>query len=61
MFADYNDIVTVQDIAKMLSMKEYKVYELIKNGKIRRLNTGKPYIVPKSEVVRFVEESIIEQ
>lgn len=61
MFADYNDIVTVHDIAKMLSMKEYKVYELIKNGKIRRLNTGKPYIVPKSEVVRFVEESIIEQ
>lgn len=61
MFANYNDIVTVQDIARMLSMKEYKVYELIKCGKIRRLNTGKPYIVPKSEVIRFVEESIIEQ
>ncbi len=61
MFAEYKDVVTVNDVAEMLCIKPYRVYELIKNGYLRRLNTGKPYVVPKTEVIRFVEESVLEQ
>lgn len=60
MFAEYKDILTVQDVAEMLSIKQYRVYDLIRTGHIRRLNTGKPYLIPKTEVIKFVEDAIIE-
>ncbi len=60
MFEKYNDVVTVDELAEMLSIKTYKVYELIKSKQIRRLNIGKPYLIPKSEVIRFVSESLLE-
>lgn len=60
MFAEYNDVLTVEDVAKMLCIKPYRVYDLIKNGKIKRLNTGKPFVIPKMEVIRFVETSMLE-
>lgn len=60
MFEEYNDVVTVSEIAEMLRTKPYKVYKYIQNGVLRRLNTGKPYVVPKKEVIRFVQESTID-
>ena len=60
MFTEYKDVVTVNEVAEMLCIKPYRVYELIKNGQIKRLNTGKPYVIPKTEVIRFVEGSVIE-
>lgn len=60
MFTEYKDVVTVNEVAEMLCIKPYRVYELIKNGLIKRLNTGKPYVIPKTEVIRFVESSIVE-
>lgn len=60
MFEKYNDVVTVDELAEMLSVKTYKAYELIKSKKIRRLNIGKPYLIPKAEVIRFVSESLLE-
>lgn len=60
MFSEYKDVLTVDDVAEMLCIKPYRVYELIKSGRIKRLNTGKPFLVPKTEVIRFVETSVLE-
>ncbi len=60
MFSEYKDIVTINEVAEMLCMKPYRIYELIKDGRLKRLNTGKPYVIPKTEVIRFVESSILE-
>lgn len=60
MFTEYKDVLTVDDVAEMLCVKPYRVYELIKSGRIRRLNTGKPFLIPKTEVIRFVETSVLE-
>lgn len=60
MFNEYKDIVTVKETAEMLRMKQYRVYDLINRGLLKRLNTGKPYLIPKTEVIRFVEQLVIE-
>lgn len=60
MFSEYKDIVTINEVAEMLCMKPYRIYELIKDGRLKRLNIGKPYVIPKTEVIRFVESSILE-
>ena len=60
MFEAYPDVCCVEDAADMLRMKSYRIYQLIRSGKIRRLNTGKPFLIPKTEIIRFVERSTLE-
>lgn len=60
MFSEYKDILTISDVSEMLGLKPYRIYELLKSGRIRRLNTGKPFLIPKTEVIRFVESSVLE-
>lgn len=60
MFEAYPDVCCVEDAADMLRMKQYRIYNLIRHGKLRRLNTGKPYLIPKTEIIRFVEQSKLE-
>ena len=59
MFAEYKDILNVEDVAEMLGIKPYRVYQLINDKKLKRLNIGKPYRIPKTEVIRFVESSML--
>lgn len=55
MFESYHDVCGVEEAADMLRLKPYRIYQLIRDGKLRRLNTGKPYLIPKTELIRFVE------
>jgi len=56
MFDAYDDICGVNDAAEMLHMKPYRIYKLIRDGEIRRLNVGKPYLITKTEIIRFVQQ-----
>lgn len=60
MFNEYKDIVTVIEAAEMLRVKPYRIYEYLKSGKLKRLNTGKPFVIPKTEVIRFAEHLLVE-
>lgn len=51
MFSEYNDVVTVEDVMKMLHLGRFTVYNLIKSGRIHTLRVGKKYIIPKKSVV----------
>ena len=57
MFDAYDDICGVEEAARMLHMKPYRIYKLIQSGDLRRLNVGKPYLIPKTEIIRFVEQN----
>ena len=59
-FEKYSDIVTIKELAEMLQIKIYRAYQLVQEKRIRRLDIGKPYLIPKSEVIRFVKESVLE-
>ena len=54
MFNDYHDVVTVDDLQKMLRLGRSATYSLLKSGKIKTLKFGKKYIIPKKSVIDFL-------
>jgi len=54
-FDNYPDIVTPEDIQKMLRLGRNSVYNLLKQGKIKSLRVGKKYLIPKTSVINFLQ------
>lgn len=54
-FEEYPDIVTPDDIQKMLRIGRNSVYDLLKQGKIKSLRVGKKYLIPKTSVINFLQ------
>ena len=54
MFAEYSDIVTVDEVMKMLRLGKNTVYSLLKSEQIKTLKVGARYIIPKTSVIEFV-------
>ena len=54
-FENYPDIVTPDDIQKMLRIGRNSVYDLLKQGKIKSLRVGKKYLIPKTSVINFLQ------
>lgn len=57
MFSDYGDIVSIEDIMRMLHIGKTAVYNLLKSKTIRSVRVGRKYIVPKTSIIEFVEKS----
>lgn len=55
MFKEYPDVVTVEDLQKMLHIGRSAAYSLLKSGRIKALKFGKKYIIPKSSVIEFLK------
>ena len=55
LFKDYNDVVTIEEIMKMLHIGRSSVYELLQNGKLYSVKIGKKYIVTKQSVINFIQ------
>jgi excisionase family DNA binding protein len=53
MFAQYDDIMSVEDVMEALSIGRSKVYELLQNGQIKAIKL-KGYRIPKTAVKDFV-------
>ena len=58
MFAEYGDIVSVDDIMKMLHIGRSAVYSLLQNGVIRTVKVGRKYIIPKQSVTDFINSGL---
>lgn len=54
LFAEYSDIVTVDEVMKMLRLGKNTVYSLLKSEQIKTLKVGARYIIPKASVIEFV-------
>ena len=55
MFSEYGDIVTVEEVMKMLQIGRVSVYQMLKSGEIRSLKVGKKYIIPKKSVIELFD------
>ncbi|RNB83873.1 DNA-binding protein [Brevibacillus nitrificans] len=53
MFAQYDDIMSVEDVMDALNIGRSKVYELLKNGQIKSIKM-KGYRIPKAAVIDFI-------
>lgn len=54
MFSEYSDIVTVDEVMKMLRLGKNTVYKLLKDDEIMNVKVGARYIIPKQSVIEFV-------
>lgn len=53
-FSEYSDIVTVDEVMKMLRLGKNTVYKLLKDDEIMNVKVGARYIIPKQSVIEFV-------
>ena len=57
LLSDYGDILTVEDIMKILQIGRNKAYSLLKDGKIKSIRIGTMHRIPKNSLVSFLENS----
>ena len=53
-FSEYSDIVTVDEVMKMLRLGKNTVNKLLKDDEIMNVKVGARYIIPKQSVIEFV-------
>lgn len=53
-FSEYSDIVTVDEVMKMLRLGKNTIYKLLKDDEIMNVKVGARYIIPKQSVIEFV-------
>lgn len=53
-FAEYDEILSIEDVMEILHIGKNSVYSLLKNNEIRIIRVGKRYIVPKQSVINFI-------
>lgn len=53
-FSEYSDIVTVDEVMKMLRLGKNTVYKLLKDDEIMNVKVGARYVIPKQSVIEFV-------
>lgn len=54
MFENYPDVITVDDLQKMLHIGRNTAYKMLQDNMIKTLKIGKKYIIPKTSVMDFV-------
>ena len=57
LFADYPDILKVEQTAQMLGVNRKQIYKLIKSGKLATLAHGKGFLITKISVISYVLSS----
>lgn len=56
MFTNYPDVVTPEQLQKMLGIGRTKAYNLLKTRAIKSKKVGTKYKIPKINVIKFMEE-----
>ena len=56
-FTEYPDVVSVDDLTKMLHIGKNKAYELVSSNTIQNIRMGRKYIIPKFRVLEFLEKA----
>jgi len=57
MFENYDDVVTVEQLAKMLKIGRNTAYELVREGAVKSVRVGRKYIIPKAAIIDFVNDT----
>ena len=58
MFENYDDVVTVEQLAKMLKIGRNTAYDLVRTSTIKSVRVGRKYIIPKSAITTYLTQNI---
>ena len=56
LFANYPDVVTVEQLKEMLQIGHVLAYRLVKSGEIKSKKIGREYKIPKANVIKYISE-----
>ena len=54
MVKEYGEIVSVDDVKRMVGVGRTAVYTLLQTGALRSVKVGRKYIIPKQSVIDFL-------
>lgn len=54
MFENYDDVVTIKELQKMLHVGRNKAYSLIQSGEIYSIQSGRLRLIPKQAVIDYI-------
>ena len=57
MFEQYNDVVSVEELAKMLKIGRNTAYELVRSGRMPSIKIGRQIRVTKREVIDYLSQT----
>ena len=57
MYDQYNDVVTIDELAEMLGIGRNNAYLLLRNNDIKSFKNGRSWKVPKLAVIDYVMKS----
>lgn len=58
LLAGYPDILTPEQVADILQISAYTVRQMLREGQIRALKTGKLWRIPLGQLRRFIKASL---
>lgn len=56
MLNQYSDIMSVPDVAEVLSIGKNRVYELLENNAIKGFKIGRVWKIPKAAIQEYIIE-----
>lgn len=56
MFADYDDILTIEDVAEILRIGMSQAYKIVRTGKLKGYKEGRDWRILKQSLVKYVVE-----
>ncbi len=56
MLNQYSDIMSVPDVAEVLSIGKNRVYELLENNAIKGFRIGRVWKIPKAAIQEYIVE-----
>lgn len=59
LFEQYDDILTVDELCKILQIGKTSTYKLLKQQKIKSIKIGNSYRIPKLWLIDYIEEKKI--
>lgn len=54
MFEQYDDILTINELAETLKIGTTQAYRIVRSGKIKAFKEGKDWKVPKDSVIQYI-------
>ena len=54
-FANYPDVVSINELMKMLNISKPTAYRLLQNGDVKNIKVGKQYRIPKKFVLEYLQ------
>lgn len=56
MFENFKDVLTINEACTALSMGKNTLYKLIKLGRLKCIQVGKKYLIPKVCLIDFINK-----